>query len=260
MTVVVFDIDGVIRDVSGSYRRALADTVEEFTHGNYRPTQADIDQLKAEGQWNNDWQASCELIRRYFQGQGQSVEPDFRQVVGFFQSRYRGSDPDDPANWDGYITGEPLLVDLEYFRELSRSQITWGFFSGATRGSAEYILTKRLGLESPVLVAMEDAPDKPDPTGLFEVIEKLTTDSKETVIYLGDTVADMETINRARQQQPQRPWIAIGIVPPHAHTDPTYPDILKQAGALKTLNNVQQLTTELINQLTSLHNLGIEDG
>jgi HAD superfamily phosphatase len=260
MTIVVFDIDGVIRDVSGSYRRALADTVEEFTHGNYRPTQGDIDQLKAEGQWNNDWEASRELIRRYFQGQGQLVEPDFQQVVRFFQSRYRGSDPEVPANWDGYITGEPLLVDLEYFQELSRSQITWGFFSGATRGSAEYILTKRLGIENPVLVAMEDAPGKPDPTGLFQVIEKLTTDSRETVIYLGDTVADMETINRAKQQQPQRPWIAIGIVPPHAHTNPEYPDILKQAGALETLDNVQQLTIKLINQLTSLQNLGIGDG
>ena len=30
--IIVFDIDGVIRDVSGSYRRALADTVEYFTN------------------------------------------------------------------------------------------------------------------------------------------------------------------------------------------------------------------------------------
>jgi HAD superfamily phosphatase len=34
-SIFVFDIDGVIRDVSGSYRRALADTVEYFTNADY---------------------------------------------------------------------------------------------------------------------------------------------------------------------------------------------------------------------------------
>ncbi|MBC7969611.1 MAG: hypothetical protein H7Z11_05680, partial [Verrucomicrobia bacterium] len=70
--VVIFDIDGVIRDVGGSYRRALADTVEHFTKGAYRPTPWDIDALKAEGIWNNDWEASQELLYRYFEAQGQS--------------------------------------------------------------------------------------------------------------------------------------------------------------------------------------------
>ena len=36
--IVVFDIDGVVRDVGGSYRRAICDTVEKFTEGLYRPT------------------------------------------------------------------------------------------------------------------------------------------------------------------------------------------------------------------------------
>jgi HAD superfamily phosphatase len=70
--IVVFDIDGVVRDVGGSYRRALADTVEHFTAFAYRPSQSDIDQLKSEGVWNNDWEASQELIYRYFEAQGQT--------------------------------------------------------------------------------------------------------------------------------------------------------------------------------------------
>ena len=60
--VVVFDIDGVIRDVSASYRRAIIETVHHF-HGQ-RPEPAAIDGLKSEGSWNNDWQASLELLRR----------------------------------------------------------------------------------------------------------------------------------------------------------------------------------------------------
>ena len=53
--VVLFDIDGVIRDVSASYRRAIVETVHHF-HGQ-RPEPAAIDGLKSEGSWNNDWQA-----------------------------------------------------------------------------------------------------------------------------------------------------------------------------------------------------------
>ncbi|MFN7499873.1 MAG: TIGR01548 family HAD-type hydrolase, partial [Dolichospermum sp.] len=73
-TIVIFDIDGVIRDVSGSYRRALSDTVEYFTGQAYRPTAMDIDHLKSEGIWNNDWEASQELIYRHFVSQGQQRE------------------------------------------------------------------------------------------------------------------------------------------------------------------------------------------
>ncbi|NEQ14661.1 MAG: TIGR01548 family HAD-type hydrolase, partial [Moorea sp. SIO3E2] len=70
--IVVFDIDGVVRDVSGSYRRAIADTVDHYTGGAYRPTMVEIDQLKSEGLWNNDWDASQELVYRYFEAQGKT--------------------------------------------------------------------------------------------------------------------------------------------------------------------------------------------
>nr|MBA3924696.1 TIGR01548 family HAD-type hydrolase [Nostocaceae cyanobacterium] len=153
--IVIFDIDGVIRDVGGSYRLALADTVEHFTHGAYRPTSVEIDELKAEGIWNNDWEASRELISRHY---GQPAS-DYEAIVAFFQSRYRGTDE---QNWTGYICHEPLLLPKSYFEQLTTAGIPWGFFSGATRASANYVLEKRLGLNSPILVAMEDAPGKPD--------------------------------------------------------------------------------------------------
>ena len=170
--IVVFDIDGVVRDVGGSYRRALADTVEHFTAGAYRPTQSDIDHLKSEGIWNNDWEGSQELIYRYFEDQKQprtQLQLDYQAIVAFFQSRYRGLDP---QNWTGYICNEPLLLQPSYLEQLSASGIAWGFFSGATRASATYVL-RRLGLHSPVLIAMEDAPSKPDPTGLLATVNQL---------------------------------------------------------------------------------------
>jgi HAD superfamily phosphatase len=255
--IVVFDIDGVIRDVGGSYRLALADTVEQFTQGAFRPSPQDIDRLKTEGLWNNDWEASRELIYRYHEAQGKTraqIGLDYEAVVAFFQSRYRGPNPD---HWTGYICQEPLLVQFAYLEALSQAQIAWGFFSGATRGSACYILEKRLGLQAPVLVAMEDAPGKPDPTGLLMVVQQLEERDQLKpclpVIYVGDTVADLQTVQQARKQQPKRNWIGVGILPPHAQQSAEYANAytqnLQQVEAQIVLNNVEQLNPEMIQSL-----------
>lgn len=251
----IFDIDGVVRDVGGSYRRAIADTVEQFTQGAYRPSQLDIDKLKSEGIWNNDWEASQELIYRYFEAQGQlrsHVQVDYQTIVAFFQSRYRGTDP---HNWTGYICDEPLLLQPSYLENLTASGILWGFFSGATRASAAYVLEKRLNLRSPVLIAMEDAPGKPDPTGLLATLHQLqpNLDKIANILYVGDTVADMYTVEKARVLQPQHNWIGVGILPPHvqetAARRDAYTEALITAGAAVVFDNVQELTPAQIEQL-----------
>ncbi len=251
--ILVFDIDGVIRDVGGSYRLALADTVEQFTQ-QYRPSSAEIDQLKTEGCWNNDWEASRELIYRYFEAQGQprqSVALDYEAVVAFFQRRYRGADP---THWTGYICDEPLLIQPDYLEALTQAGISWGFFSGATRGSASYVLQKRLGLAAPILIAMEDAPGKPNPTGLLLTVQQLEARDQLPlglpVIYAGDTVADLQTVQRVTALQPERRWIGVGILPPHAQSAADYAETyalnLKQAGAETILKNISQLDSTCV--------------
>ncbi|HSM80416.1 MAG TPA: TIGR01548 family HAD-type hydrolase [Nodosilinea sp.] len=259
VAIAVFDIDGVLRDVGNSYRRALADTVEAFTAGQYRPSSEDIDDLKREGRWNNDWEGSQELVYRYFEGQGQgraALSLDYTDIVGFFQRRYRGPNPDDPDQWTGYITQEPLLVGADYFERLRRDRIAWGFFSGATRGSARFVLERRLGLPDPLLVAMEDAPGKPDPTGLLTVVEQLTQRDQLPpdlpVIYAGDTVADMQTIVQATAQAgPQRRWLGVGVLPPHVVLKAdsyrqAYTEDLHRAGAAAVISQVTELTADSI--------------
>jgi HAD superfamily phosphatase len=247
--IVIFDIDGVIRDVGASYRRAIADTVEHFTQGAFRPSMADMDELKSEGLWNNDWKASEELIYRYFEGQNQSRDQltlDYEAIVTYFQGRYRGE------NFDGYITTEPLLLSRVYLENLTNCQMGWGFFSGATRGSAEFVLKKRLGLENPVLVAMEDAPSKPDPAGLFEAIAQISSENVP-VIYVGDTVADLYTVVKAREFAPFRQFLGIGVLPPHVLENQeiakSYEAKLIDAGATVVIDNVEKLTPELVESL-----------
>ncbi len=256
--IAVFDIDGVIRDVGGSYRRAIADTVEHYT-GSYRPTLEDIDRLKSEGIWNNDWRASEAMIHRYYESQNQpKPEASYEDIVDFFQKRYRGPDTEDPNQWTGYIADEPLLMDEAYLRAIAQSGVPYAFFSGATQGSANFVLQRRIGLSEPVLIAMEDAPGKPDPTGLMMVVQRIEAQQPLAgnlpVIYAGDTVADMKTVNAAKLQFPEREWLAVGILPPHAQQDVAYraqyAANLTAAGAVIVLEGVKQLTAELITRLS----------
>ena len=194
----------MIRDVGGSYRRAIVETVHHYS--GVRPAPEAIDALKAEGCWNNDWEASLELLRRMAAGSpsacasGTAALPAFDALVAVFNGFYFGGDPDgDPAAWRGFIGDEPLLVQPAFFESLTAAGLAWGFVSGAEPPSARFVLQRRLGLSDPPLIAMGDAPDKPDPTGFLRMAHALSGCSDlgadaPPVAYLGDTVADVLTV------------------------------------------------------------------
>lgn len=245
--VLLFDIDGVIRDVGGSYRRALAETVHHYS--GWRPEPSCIDSLKSEGCWNNDWEASLELLRR----RGHDPLPAFADLVEVFSGFYFGGDPaGDPAAWQGFIGSEPLLVDRGFFAALRDADITWGFVSGAEPASAHYVLECRLGLVRPPLIAMGDAPDKPDPTGFLKLAAELAGGwlgpGSPPVAYLGDTVADVLTVARARQRLPGQTLLSLAVAPPHLHAPALhrerdhYERALVEAGADRLLRSTASLT------------------
>ena len=231
----------MIRDVAGSYRRALQATVELYS--GWRPLPAEIDALKGEGQWNNDWDASIELLKRHG-----SPLPERQSLIDVFSGFYFGGDPEaSPETWSGYIGDEPLLVDASLFQSIHTLGWSWGFVSGAEPPSARFVLEQRLGLESPPLIAMGDAPDKPDPTGLLQLSHDLLTGSgATTVAYLGDTVADIQTVIRAKAEWPGRTWISLAVAPPHLHHQPAersaYEQRLKDAGADHILTSTMAVT------------------
>ena len=237
--------------MSGSYRRALTETVHHY--GGWRPEPASIDALKGEGRWNNDWEASLELLRRG----GHSPLPPFEALVAVFSHFYFGGNPEgDPASWRGFIGSEPLLVSQAFFEALTDQDIAWGFVSGAEPPSARFVLEQRLGLGGPPLIAMGDAPDKPDPTGLLRLAEALAGrplgPEAPPIAYLGDTVADVMTVQRARQAKPEQRWHSLAVAPPHLHGDgnqaarSAYEQGLLAAGADRLLSQTAKLTPELL--------------
>ena len=185
------------------------------------PTFFDIDNAKNEGIWNNDWDLSLEFIKRFIKKENLNLEiPSRKAIVKSFEEFYFGGDPNkDSKYWSGFIKNEDLLVDKKFFDLLQSSGIIWGFVSGAESASAKFVLEKRLGLKSPPLISMGDAPDKPNPIGFINLSKKLLGDklgsSNIPIAYVGDTIADINTVINARKEIPSQKFISIGISPPH---------------------------------------------
>ena len=249
--LILFDIDGVIRSVENSYRLSLKKTVYKFT--GWEPSYIDIDNAKNEGIWNNDWDLTLELIKRFIKKDNLNLEIPLREeIVKCFKDFYFGGDPNkDSKYWSGFITNEELLVDKKFFDLLESNGIIWGFVSGAESASAKFVLEKRLGLDSPPLVAMGDAPDKPDPKGFINLSQKLLGDklgaSNIPIAFVGDSIADVNTVINARKEIPSQKFISIGIAPPHLHLKSrsiernSYEKNLQNTGADLILNSINDL-------------------
>ena len=249
--LILFDIDGVIRSVENSYRLSLKKTVFKFS--GWEPSYKDIDCAKNEGIWNNDWDLSLELIKRFIKTENLKLQiPSRDEIVKCFEEFYFGGDPHkDSKYWSGFITNEELLVDKKFFDLLESNGIIWGFVSGAESASAKFVLEKRLGLKSPPLISMGDAPDKPDPKGFINLSKKLIGDklgeSNIPIAYVGDTIADINTVINARKEIPSQKFISIGIAPPHLHLNSrlkernSYETNLRDAGADLILNSIYDL-------------------
>ncbi len=254
--LILFDIDGVIRDVTNSYRMAIQETVSFYC--GWKPSIQDIDSIKSEGCWNNDWDLSLEMINRNIRHNKLSYSPPNKRIlIECFEKFYFGGNPKhDSKEWSGFIKNETLLVKKELFDELTQHKIGWGFVSGAELPSAKFILEERLGLFSAPLIAMGDAPDKPNPTGFISLSSKLSEIplgvSNIPIAYVGDTVADIKTVLNARLRIPDQKFISLAIAPPHLHFDfnkekrLNYEDKLKEAGADLIIKSMDNFKNEII--------------
>jgi HAD superfamily hydrolase (TIGR01548 family) len=217
---LLLDLDGVVADVSGSYRRAILETAQSF---GVRVTGADIERIKAAGDANDDWRVTQRLLRQA------GVEVPLDVVTDRFEALYQGS-PGQP----GLELEETPCVTSEVL-EAWRGARPLALVTGRPRRDAERFL-ERFGLADlfDTVVAREDAALKPDPAPVRLALEQLGV---ERAWMVGDTPDDLVAARGAGV-------VPIGVVPPGADPSRTR-TALEAAGAARVLSRTEDLTALL---------------
>jgi HAD superfamily phosphatase len=179
--LLIFDMDGVLVDVTASYRQAVIETVKHFTGAEI--TNQQIQVCKNRGGANNDWDLALELVRE------RGGSPTRDEVVQVFQKITYGE------NFDGLIRQECWL-DADQTLERLAPQWRFALFTGRMGWEARFTLMRfapHLIFEP--MICMEDvAREKPDPEGLQKVL-RLT--QSRTTYYIGDTMDDCRAAHGA---------------------------------------------------------------
>lgn len=217
---VLFDMDGVLADVSGSYRRAIIETAAEW---GVELTADDVAAAKALGHANNDW----ELTRRLLAGRG--VDAGLDEITESFEALYQGS-----GDRPGLRRFEKPLIDRRVLERLAAGR-PLAVVTGRPRRDAERFLAEH-GLADcfRTVVCMEDAPPKPDPGAVRRALDELGAD---TAWMVGDTPDDV------------RAAAAAGVLPvgvPAAGEDArSARETLLEAGAALVLERPADIEREL---------------
>lgn len=177
---VLFDMDGVLADVSRSYRAAIIATAARF---GVPITGDDVARAKRAGDASDDW----DLTRRLCDVAG--VEVSSTAVRQEFERIYHGD-----GGMGGLNLRERLLVDVSHLETWSR-RLPLAVVTARPRADAMAFLD-RFGLEKyfSVVVTREDAPLKPDPSPVRFALERLGV---ERAWMVGDTVDDMRAAKGA---------------------------------------------------------------
>ncbi len=214
---IVFDVDGVLIDVSMSYRMAIKKTAEFFL--GRMLSMEEVEKVKNRGV--NDDRDAAELLIQENGG-------DFRKevIVKKFEEYYLG------RNFDGLVKNEKCLVNDKFLKKLKKYKL--GIFTGRPKEEADYRLKRfKMNKFFNAVVVMGDVKEKkPGAEGLLKLIKKLKVKNNETV-YVGDNLADLMTAKNADVN-------FIGVVPPG--TDNVYlKNLLKSEGAEMVLNDVNDI-------------------
>ncbi len=217
---IVFDMDGVLVDVSNSHKNAVRQTYEKFTGQTISPTE--IQNAQNQGGFNN----ARDLTHYLISLTGAYIPYD--EVINEFQKIY----------WNdgaGLINNEELLIDKNLLEELSK-QYTLAIFTSRLKNETEYTLNKfNLKKYFSSIITTDDLPNnkqKPDTLGLDIIKKEL---SPLNMYYLGDTTDDIVCAKNYNIN-------AVGVLPPSDKSD-GLKDLFFVSGAEYVINNVNDIKT-----------------
>jgi HAD superfamily hydrolase (TIGR01548 family) len=218
LELIVFDVDGVLVDVRGSFHRSTVQTVHHFT--GKRVSASEIQKWKSKSGFNDDWKLTTAWIREL------GGNTKYEEVKTQFMKFYWG----DGAR--GNVEREEWLVPARLLKKWSK-RAELSLFTGRTRKELAYTLD-RLHMEKyfKQIVTMDDIANlKPHPDGLLRI---LNGRDPSRALYLGDNIDDALASKRA-----QVPFL--GVLPRGSHARKMRGHILRDLGAVAILHDATDL-------------------
>jgi HAD superfamily hydrolase (TIGR01548 family) len=212
--MLVFDMDGVLVDVTESYRETIVKTVEHFTGKTI--SRDSIQDYKNQGGWNNDWLLSQKICRDL------GVELPYATVVEYFNYLFLDQGMIHRERW---LPRDGLLDRLG-------ERFEFAIFTGRTTEEAEITL-KRQGLRDRfLLVSANDVEcEKPAPDGLLKIA---AMHPGKKLLYIGDTVDDARCAKAAYV-----PFI--GIAARNSPRRDELVDLLRLEGAIQVIEDINEI-------------------
>jgi len=179
---LLFDMDGVLVDVTKSYRKAIQQTANYFLKREVKISE--VNEIKKKVGMNNDWDATYALI-------SDKTIP-YGKVKGIFQKIYWGD-----KNAKGLIDKETLLISKKQVLKLKSIYKKMGIATGRPRKEAQYVLN-RFNLQKvfDVVVTKDDTKrEKPFPDPLLKAMKDM---GENKVVYIGDSPSDVIAATAAK--------------------------------------------------------------
>jgi HAD superfamily phosphatase len=227
LKALLFGLDGVLVDVSRSYRRAIEETVEHLTGNVVLP--GTIQRYRRLGAFSDDGKLAHAIVT----SSGLSVPPS--RVAEEFQRRYRGE------HWDGFIREEVPLVKTGTLDRLAAGGRILGIVTGRPEAEVRWTLD-HFGWKRcfPLVVPREKHDGRPaaDPYALqhalliLEAVGRRVT--AEAAAFVGDTGDAMAAARAAGLR-------AVGFVPPFAEDRSALEAVLRARGAHSVVYSLDDL-------------------
>lgn len=217
--LIIFDVDGVLVDVRGSFHESILDTVEFFT--GTRPPYAEIHQWKNRSGYNDDWRLTTDWVASL----GYPIP--YEKVKARFQKFYWGT-----KSKPGNVAKERWLVTHNRLERWSR-RAELALFTGRTRHELRYTIegTAAHGIFRRTVTMDDVKKGKPDPEGLRLL---LNGTPRTQALYLGDNIDDALSAKRARV-----PFLGVLRRGTEAHG--ARAATLRELGAIEILDSVRDL-------------------
>lgn len=172
--ILIFDVDGVLVDVRGTYWRSALETVRYLT--GKRVTYAELHKWKSQPGYNDDWS----MVSAWTRSLGKPVSYDQARYV--FEKFYWGTD-----GKPGNVRNEKMLVTPRQMEKWAE-RFELNLFTGRTRQEFSFTFEHWPARKCfRTVITMDDAKKKPDPQGLQRI---LGARDPRTALYLGDNIDD----------------------------------------------------------------------